>query len=626
MDTPFDPATLLAFILAAGVIAQWLADRFRFPSILPLLLIGFIVGPVTGFLDPDAIFGDLLLPGVQLGVAVILFEGALTLRFADIKGAGNIVLRLITIGVIVTILVAALAVRLALGFDWQLALLFGAIVSVTGPTVIIPLLRAVRLNERLSRVLRWEGILIDPVGAVLAVIMFEIIMAGTSTGSNPLADFAKLFILGSLVGAIAGFLVGILLKRHLLPDYLINVTALSSVLLTFVLANLIAHEGGLVAVTVMGLVIGNSQGIPKDSILDFKESLSLLLISALFIILAARLDLNSLLALGPALGIVLVIILFVARPLAAFFSTVGTDMPWRERVVLGWMAPRGIVAAAVSALFALQLEAAGIADGHLLVPLTFSVIVTTVILHSLTSRPLAQFLKVSEPEARGVLIIGGNPVAIKIAQILQENNIKVLLADSSWAQIRQARMLGIPVFFGHAVSDIADRKLNLLGLGTLLALSRDPALNALACLRYRTEFERPNVYTVRRDQTYSEKERETVTFNFRGRLLFKESMTLDRLEHELERGRKIHMTPISADYSFDNLLEKIDDTSTMLFAISPRGKLYPFTDDLTFRIGAKWRVAWLSINGEPNGANKKTKKTNKKSASPMPDTPSPHLP
>lgn len=626
MNTTFDPATLLAFILAAGVVAQWVAERFRFPSILPLLLIGFVVGPVTGFLNPDAVFGDLLLPGVQLGVAVILFEGALTLRFADIKGAGNIVLRLITVGVVVTIAVIALATRFALGFDWQLALLFGAIVSVTGPTVIIPLLRAVRPSERLSRVLRWEGILIDPVGAVLAVIMFEVIMAGTASNSEPLIDFAKLFILGSLVGAAGGFLMGTLLKKHLLPDYLINVTALSSVLLTFVLANLIAHEGGLVAVTVMGLVMGNSQGIPKDSILDFKESLSLLLISALFIILAARLDLDALLALGPALGIVLVIILFVARPLTAFASTVGTDMPWRERILLGWMAPRGIVAAAVSALFALQLDAAGIVDGHLLVPLTFSVIVATVVIHSLTSRPFAKLLNVAEPEARGVLIVGGNPVAIKIAQILQENNIKVLMADASWAQVRQARMLGIPVFFGHAVSDIADRKLDLLGLGTLLALSRDPALNALSCLRYRTEFGRANVYTVRRDQKFMERERETVTFNFRGRLLFKESMTLDRLESELEQGRKIHLTPISSDYSFDDLLEKAGDTSPMLFAISPRGKLYPFSDDPTFRIGTKWRVAWLSMNGNPIQNNKKKEKDDKTSNLPKPGTPQPNLP
>jgi NhaP-type Na+/H+ or K+/H+ antiporter len=594
MTLPNDPAVVLSFIIAAGIAAQWLAARFRFPSILPLLLIGFIAGPISGLLNPDAVFGDLLLPGVQLGVAVILFEGALTLRFADLKGAGNIVLRLITIGVLTTVLVIAIATHIALDFPWSLAILFGAITCVSGPTVIIPLLRAVRPSERLSKVLHWEGILIDAIGAVLAVVVFEVIVSGSMENASPILSLAKVFILWGLVGVIAGFLVGQMLKRHILPDFLRNVATLSAVLLTFVLANMIGHEGGLVAVTTMGLMMANMKGMPRDGILDFKESLSVLLISSLFIVLAARIELESLALLGPGLVVILLAILFIARPLAALVSSLGSDMPWRERALLGWMAPRGIVAAAVSALFGLRLENAGISGGELLVPLTFSVIVVTVVVHSLTSRPLARILKVAEPEAHGVLIVGGNLVAVKIAEILKNNQIKVLLADPNWLQARRARMLGIPTFFGSAVSEYADRKMDLVGLGMLLALSRRSSLNALACLRYRQEFGSANVYTARRNPKNIDREQETVSFSFRGRLLFKEGMTLDRLEDELEQGRKIHLTRISEDFPFDALLKKLGGTDPMLFALSPQGKLHPFAEEPGFTITKGWKVAYLA--------------------------------
>ncbi|GEQ98815.1 hypothetical protein JCM17844_24520 [Iodidimonas gelatinilytica] len=440
--------------------------------------------------------------------------------------------------------------------------------------------------------------MIDAIGAVLAVVVFEVVLAGSIEQSSPFMELSKLFLLGGALGGAAGALLGLVLKKHLIPDFLRNVATLSAVLLTFVCANMIGHEGGLVAVTVMGLVMANIPGMPKDGILDFKESLSVLLISALFIVLAARIDLESLALLGPGLVVVLLAILFVARPLTALVSTLGSDMPWSERTLLGWMAPRGIVAAAVSALFGLRLEAAGIEAGNLLVPLTFSVIVVTVVVHSLTSRPLAKLLKVAEPEASGVLIVGGNPVALKLASIFQENGIRVLLADASWSQASRARMLGIPTFFGNAVSELADRKLDLVGLGMLLALSHRPSLNALACLRYRQEFGTANVFTVRRDQQSLDKESETVAFNFRGRLLFKEKITLDFLEQELAAGRKIHLTRISEDFPFTNLLEKTGGTEPMLFAISPQGKLHPFSEEATFHVSAGWKVAYLAVQAD----------------------------
>ncbi|GAB4118858.1 MAG: sodium:proton antiporter [Rhodothalassiaceae bacterium] len=593
-----DIATAIALVIAAGVGAQWIAARFRFPSILLLLLIGFVAGPLTGLLDPDALFGDLLFPAVSLGVAVILFEGSLTLRFADLKGAEQIVIRLITLGVATTAAAIGATAHFLLGLDWQLALLFGAVASVSGPTVIMPLLRAVRPTEHLSRILRWEGILIDPVGAVLAVIAFETILAGVRTdgSSSPFLDLLRLLLTGGAIGAVAGYLTGEALKRHLIPDYLINPSVFAFVLLIFVLANLAAHEGGLVAVTAMGLVIGNLKDVPREGLLDFKEGLTLLLISGLFILLAARIDPRALIEPGPAILVLLLVILFLVRPLAALVSTIGTDLSWQERALLAWIAPRGIVAAAVSALFAIRLEAEGVEDAALLVPLTFAVIVTTVVVHSLTARPLARFLGVAEPEARGVLIVGGNRVARAIARLLMDAGLKVLLADASYTQIRAARMAGIPTFFGNAVSEYADRKLDLLGLGAMLALSTRPSLNALAALRYRQEFGSANVFTVRREQNNADREVETISFDFRGRLLFKTEMTLERLDAALEKGGELRITRLSEEYPFERLLEAAGDKVNLLFAITPEGRLRPFLEETPFKAGNGWRIVWLSAN------------------------------
>jgi len=589
-----DPTLVIALAVATGIAAQIASARLRIPAILPLLLIGFVAGPVLGIVTPDAVFGDLLFPGVSMGVAVILFEGALTLRLADIRGAEQIVLRLITLGVLVTVAVAAAAAHWALEMAWPLAILFGAIVSVSGPTVIVPLLRSMRPTERLSRILHWEGILIDPIGAVLAVIVFEAILAGVDGAEAPLMELGQILASGSLIGGAAGYGLAVVLRRHLIPDFLRNVTTLACVLLVFALTDSLAKEAGLVAVTAMGLTLANLPGVPRDEILDFKESLSVLLISVLFLLLAARIDLTALEMLGPAIGLILCAVLFLARPLSVLVSTIGSGLAWRERALLGWIMPRGIVAAAVAALFGLRLEEAQIAGGELLVPLVFSVIVASVVLHSVTGRPLARLLKVAEPEARGVLIVGGNSVAQAVADSLKELGVRVVLADVSYAQVRQARMAGIRTFFGNPVSEYADRRLDLVGIGVLLALSRQPSLNALAGIRYRSEFGSAGVYTVRRDSSAVDPEARSVPYSFRGRLLFAPEMTLERLEREFAGGKEIRVARLTEDFTFETLSEKLGGADPMLFAVDPACRIHPFAEDATFRVASGWRVAYLA--------------------------------
>ena len=588
MPAHLDPGLIIALIVAIGIGAQWFSWWLKQPAILVLLLAGVLAGPVLGLLDPDALFGDLLFPAVSLGVAVILFEGSLTLRFSEIRGHGQVVTRLVTIGALASMLLIASAAWALDIFSWEVALLFGALASVTGPTVIIPILRTVRPTRSLANILRWEGILIDPLGALAAVVIFQLVALGAK-GAEDFLLAAEIFGAGTAFGVAAAFGLAFILRRHVLPDYLHNVTTLAVVLLTFTLANTLAHESGLLAVTVMGVILANTKDVNTDNILDFKESLTVLLTSVLFIILAARVpaaafDMNWL-----TTGLLLGFIIFIARPVAVLISTLGTDLPWAERIVLSWIAPRGIVAAAVSALFALELDRAGVKGADMLVPVTFAVIVITVFVQGLTARPFARLMKVADPEARGVLILGGNPFAQAVALSLQKLDIDVIVADTSWDQIRKARMAGLRTYFGTVVSDDADRRLDLVGIGELLALSHRAPLNTLACLRYAGEFGSGNVFNIRlADQAES-------ATTPAGRILFKEDTTLEKLEGLIvKEGFEIRHTKLTEEFSFQQMLEAQSEDSVLLYAVSTDGIVYPFAEDRTFRAGPGWRIAHLN--------------------------------
>ena len=377
-------------LLTLGFFCQWLAWRVQLPAILFLLLTGIVLGPVLGVLQPDALLGDYLFPLVSLGVAVILFEGSLGLRWSELKGVAPAVANLVSVGALISLGVLAAAAHYLAGLSWEISLLFGALTCVTGPTVLVPMLRSVRPNARISNVLRWEGIIIDPIGALLAVLIFNWILlgAGRDTFTEALQAFGMTTAVGAVFGMGGGIGLGYLLRRHWIPEYLQNYAALVAVLGVFAISNAVAHESGLLAVTVMGMYLGNRPELHMDDILDFKEHLSTLLISLLFILLAARLEWPSF-QLALAGCTLLAVAMLVARPLSVFVSALGSSLSWPERGLIAWIAPRGIVAAAVSALFALKLEAVQLPGAELLVPLTFMMIIGTVVLQSATARSLA---------------------------------------------------------------------------------------------------------------------------------------------------------------------------------------------------------------------------------------------
>nr|WP_225444810.1 sodium:proton antiporter [Pseudomarimonas arenosa] len=591
-------------MLSLGFFCQWLAWRVQLPAILFLLLTGIVLGPVLGALEPDALLGDYLFPLVSLGVAVILFEGSLGLRWSELKGVGPAVANLVSIGAVISLLVLAAAAHYLAGLSWELSLLFGALTCVTGPTVVVPMLRSVRPNSRIANVLRWEGIIIDPIGALFAVLIFNWILLGVGrdTLGEALQAFGITTAVGTVFGLVGGVGLGYLLRRHWIPEYLQNYAALVAVLGVFAISNAVAHESGLLAVTLMGMYLGNRPELHMDDILDFKEHLSTLLISLLFILLAARLEWPSF-QLALAGCTLLAVAMLIARPLSVFVSALGSSLSWRERALIAWIAPRGIVAAAVSALFALKLEAAELTGAEQLVPLTFMLIIGTVVIQSATARSIAQRLGVTEPSDNGVLIVGATPVARAIGKALLQQKIEVLIADDDWLAIRAARMDGLPTYFGNPVSEHADMHLDLTGIGNLLAASTRREINTLACVRFEPEFGRERIYRIRIFAP-GEAPKQTISGTMKGRILFGPEITQRSIEERLGKGHKIRATKLSEAFGWKEYREKHGDQALLLFAIDDKGQLRLAAQDAELVPRPGWTTVVLSAGAPSNDAVK----------------------
>jgi NhaP-type Na+/H+ or K+/H+ antiporter len=570
----------LASIIVLGIGASWLAWRLRLPSILLLLIFGFMAGPVTGFLNPDKLFGDLLLPVVSLSVAIILFEGGLNLRLAELRKTGGVVRNLITVGVLVTWLVGTGAAYFILGLDLTLAVLLGAILVVSGPTVILPLLRYLRPGGQVGSILKWEGIVIDPVGAILAVLVFEAIVAGGVGQAVPLVllGLLKTVLFGGVIGVLAAIIVIQLLKRYWLPDFLHSVVSLALVVTAFTVSNWLQTDSGLLAVTVMGIVLANQKVISIRHIMEFKENLRVLLISGLFILLAARLQMADLASVGVSSLALLAILMLVARPVSVALSTLGSKLSLRERLFISWLAPRGIVAAAVASVFALRLVEAGYPQAEFLVPLTFVVIAGTVAIYGLSASPLARWLKVAKPDPQGVLIVGGHNWARSMAVALQEEGYKVLVVDATWAHVSAARMVGVPTFYANILSQYALDEIELGGIGRLMALTSDNEFNSLAALQFGNVFGRSQVYQLP-SGSEDEGDKRKVSQHLRGRPLFGTEVTYSYLTNRFASGAIIKTTNLTEEFDYDAFEAYYGDTALPLFLIDQNGNLAIFTPD-----------------------------------------------
>lgn len=557
---------LVVIVACAGVLAQWLAWRFRFPAIVVLTMLGIVLGPVTNFVDPQAVFGDMLKPFVQLSVAVILFEGGLNLHWHELKEAGKGVGRLISAGLVLSFLFGSLAAHYVGGLSWPVATVFGAIIVVTGPTVIMPLLRQARLKPRTASILKWEGIVNDPLGALLAVILFEYwVYSGTQLHGIGFG----LELLGSLlaaaaIGAVVGFTLGKAYPRGIVPEYLKGPMMLAAVFFVYAAGNMMHEEAGLVSTTILGLVMGNMRLPSIDELRRFKEYITVILVSGLFIVLTANLKPELLAEIDARSWMLLLLVIFVIRPVVVFLSTIGAGMDVKDRMLVAWIAPRGIVAAAVAGAFSVKMIDAGYPDAVKLLPLIFALILLTVTLHGFSIGYISRRLGIAAEKQNGLVIVGASPWSIDLANTLQDKGVPVLLVDSSWHRLRPARLAGLPIYFGQLVSQSADETFDVSSMGYIFAATDNDAYNALVCTRFANEFERKHVFQL---PMPSPAQHETKGFTpaLRGRLAFTETALYEEMLRRYFQGWRFQKTRITNEYSYKQY--RVDSTQEQLAQI-----------------------------------------------------------
>lgn len=496
----------LAGIIILGILAQWVAWRFKIPAILPLILIGLLVGPIAAeFFSEDGskwiepvwngekgLFpGDGLYYFVSLAISIILFEGGLTLKRNEIKTVGPVITKLITLGSTITFFGAGITAHYVFGLTWEMSFLFAALIIVTGPTVITPILRNIPLKKDVSAVLKWEGILIDPIGALVAVLVFEFISVGGGSGftKTALLEFGKILLFGTTFGFTFAHALAFAINKNMIPHYLLNVVSLSTVLLVFVESEVFAHESGLLAVVVMGMVLGNNKLENIKELLYFKESISVLLISILFILLSANINMEDMLLLYNWKSAILFgIVILVIRPLAVFLSTMGSKLKTNEKLFISWVGPRGIVAAGIASLFGSKLLKDGVEGAEYITPLVFMIVLGTVLLNATTARLFAKLVGVFLKTSNGILIVGASNFARLIATYLKKNNRRVVLIDSNVDNINKAKTLGLEAIEGNVYSDELLEDVELNDVGYLLALTGGAAVNEYAIEKFSSIF------------------------------------------------------------------------------------------------------------------------------------------
>lgn len=560
-----------ALIGALGIGAQWLAWRLQAPAIVLMALAGLAVGPLwavlfgEALLDPQRVFNgsgkELLRPIVSLAVAVILFEGGLVLKFETLREAGAAVRRMVFLGGPLAWLFGSLAAHYVAGLDWGSAVVFGGVLVVTGPTVIMPLLRQSKLGGRAGAFLKWEGIVNDPVGALFAVAAFEIIRVA-ATGESILGKGAMI-VFAAAMGVGLGIAFGLAMVRAFrqgwTPEYLKAPIIFASIILCYALAEMIEKEIGLVAVTAYGMTLANSRLAGLNELRKFKEDIAVLLVSGVFVILTANLTPDVIRrALTWNTLAFLLVMLFVVRPLSVWIATFGT-LKRNEALLLGWIAPRGVVAVAVSSLFATLLYDLGrqgnskfyFSGAEQITPLAFAMVFTTVVLHGFTIGPLARRLGLARKERPGVLLVGVNPWSIDFARTLKDIGIEPILADNTWRRLRPAREAGLSTFFGEVLSEEAEVRLDHSAFDQVLGLSANEPYNALVSSQFAPELGRHKVFQLSAQESEEEDHR-TLGLSTRGRTLIRRGRSYDSLIRDHYRGWVFSKTKLSDTYDIEH--------------------------------------------------------------------------
>ncbi len=571
-----DLALVLAAIGILGVGAQWIAWRTGWPAIALMLIAGIIAGPVTSLIQPEHDFGELLEPIISLAVAVILFEGGLNLNFRELRHANGGVHRLVFLGAPIAWVLGALACYYVAGLVWPVAILFAGILVVTGPTVILPLLRQTNLSQRPKAILKWEAIVNDPLGALFAVVTYEVLHRAGAGDS--IVGVVISLVLASVVAGLLGWgaarVIAWAFPRGYVPEFLKSPVLLIAVIGVFVAANMIQSESGLLTVTVMGIALANMKLASFRDFMRFKENITVLLVSGVFVMLSASLNLEVLRQFELRFLAFLFVLLFLVRPATVLLSLAFSTIPMRERLFIAWIAPRGIVAVAVSGLFALKLSKLGYGDGSTLVSLSFAVVIATILAHGFTAKWVAQKLGVTGATKKGVLIVGTTPWSMALARLLRELDIPVLISDTSWQRLSRARQMDVPTFHGEILSEATDDHLDLSDYQALVATTDNEAYNALVCNELATEVGRDAVYQLG-DTTGHEAH--SLPATLRGRTLFASGLGVEEANRRLQAGWVFRRTKLSDKFGLEEAKAELPPEADLLLLVRSSGKVHFFS-------------------------------------------------
>ena len=570
-------ALVFALIGILGIGAQWIAWRTGWPAIALMLAAGVIAGPLTRLIVPDQIFGELLEPMISVAVALILFEGGLSLNFRELRKTEGAVTRLMMIGIPLGWVLGAFACYYIAGLVWPVAILFAGILVVTGPTVVIPLLRQSNIAARPRAILKWEAIVNDPFGALCAVITYEYLRR-VDEGGTLLSVVAALLgaaVVSGLIGYAMARAIAWAFPRGHVPEYLKAPVLLVAVISTFVLSNLVQQETGLLAVTVMGVAVANMRLDSLRDIHPFKENITVLLISGVFVLLSASLDFDVLRLFEWRFAAFLFALLFLVRPATVLIALAFSKIPWNERLLVAWIAPRGVVAVAVSGLVALRLDQLGYGNGNILVTLSFAVVVATIIAHGFSIRFVARWLKVTGATQKGLLIVGSTPWSISLARQIQSLGLPVMIADSSWQRLSAVRQAGIDAYHGEILAETTEERLDLTRFQVLAATTDNEAYNALVCSEFAHDIGRDSVYQL--GGSGDDEDHRSLPEALRGRAMFTAGHGVEDILRREAAGWTFRKTRISEQFNFEDARSTLPDEADMLLVLRKDGRIRFFS-------------------------------------------------
>lgn len=601
------PGEYLAFVIAVSVACQWIAWRVRVPSILLLLVVGFGIGQLIR--AEDVLGDEMLFDGVSLLVGVILFEGSMGLRLKQVRGLGRPVRRLTSVTVLIAWVLITLAAW-ALGFDPRVALLIGAILVVTGPTVINPILRSLRPTRRVSSLLRWEGIVVDPIGAVLALLVFQGIVAGEAGQAltSVLVALGKTVIIAVVITLVIGIVLEVLMRRRAIPDFLQGVVFIAAAIGSLVLSNMLQPESGLLTVTLLGIFLGNRPRLQLEHVAEFSEHLQVLFVGALFIVLAGRVTPEELLDVLPTALLFLAALVLVVRPVSIFLGLWGTNVTRRERILLAGMAPRGVVAAAVTSIFAVGFghaadalrqtseELSGAARENVMtqiddlealsdeaarmVPLVFAIIVFTVAIYGIGVNRLAERLRLASANPQGVLFAGVQTWVVDAAMLLRDIGIPVMIVARNSATLAPARRAGLATVTANILSEYAVKDLDLAGFGYFIACTSEDEVNATAARQFARVFDQANTFQLHRDgdAAGTGNERHDTARHLSARYAFVPPMSREEMRALVDSGMTVNRIELSETFTLQDFWGKYGDDAVVMFVQRSAGTIEVATD------------------------------------------------